>query len=428
MSPHIVMVCSLDTKGLEAHYLRDRISETGAEVTLIDVGYGRPTSLDVDITAEEVAHAAGSNMEAVYAMRDISAAAALMMEGAIVAVADLYRQGLCDGIISFGGASNTTLATGVMKTLPVGVPKVMISSSAAMPAYAARYFGSTDITIMHSVVDLSGLNDLTRTFLDLGAAAVCGMAAAAGARPDLSERSDTMVAVTSFRFAEECSSAVVRELERRGYTAIPFHAQGIGDSAMEDLVARGLFRGVVDVVPAGLSEQMLGGNRAARPDRLEAPGRAGVPHVISTSGFDMVSCGPIERRDEGDPLWKKLAVADRRISIPDRFRVEARTTAAEIEQIARLVAAKLNQSESPARVIVPVLGWSSLSVAGAELHDPEADSAFVPALRAALERDVVVEEVRAELNSEEFALALVDALEQLLTLQGERRRVGESTP
>lgn len=418
MPRRIVMLCSLDTKAAEARYLADRIEDLGDEVTVVDVGYGRPAEAPADITAADVARAAGSDIEAVYAMSDTGAASALMMNGATIRVQELYRTGRCDGVIAFGGASNTTLATRVMRTLPIGVPKVMISSAAAMPAYAAKFFGSKDITIMHSIVDMSGLNDLTRTFLDLGAAAVHGMAAV-GSGPDTSRLGDTMVAVTGFRFAEACSQMVIRELERRGYTPIPFHAQGVGEDAMEDLVAQGLFRGVIDIVPAGLSEQMLGGNRAARPDRLEAAARAGVPHVISTSGFDMISCGPIERREQADPLWEELGLADRKISIPDRFRVEARTSAAEVEQIARLVASKLNARTSPVSVIVPVKGWSSLSVEGADLHDPEADAVLVPALRAALTADVAVEEVDAELNSPEFALALVAAFEELLAREAE---------
>lgn len=412
MSLHIVMLCSLDTKAEEADYLRERIRDLGASPVVVDTGYGRPARTEAEITAADVAAAAGTDIESVYRLEDTGEASAVMMTGAIVLLQDLVRQGRCDGVIAFGGASNTTVATGVMKTLPVGIPKFVISSAAAMPAYAAKYFGSKDITIMHSVVDLSGLNDLTRRLLTLGAGAVTGMAAA-GSGGAVRPRGDRLVAVTSFRFAEECSQAVMRELERRGYSPIPFHAQGVGENAMEDLVAEGVFVGVIDVVPAGLSEQMLGGNRAARADRLEAAGRAGVPHVIATSGFDMISCGPIERRDRHDPLWEALDLASRPITIPDRFRVQARTTAEEVRRIAQLVADKINSRDSPTAVLVPGRGWSDLSVEGADLHDPDADAEFVPALRAALTRDVEVRIVDAELNSDEFAGALVETFEAL---------------
>jgi len=413
MSQQIVMLCSLDTKGPEAMFLKECIENLGANPTLIDIGYGQPAKFEADITADDLARAAGSDIDTIRAMQDTDTASGLMIKGGIVHVQKLFHAGQCDGIISFGGISNTALATGIMKTLPFGRPKLVISSAAAIPAYAARNFGPKDITIMHSVVDISGLNDLTRAILRQGAAGICGMAAFRIPR-DTRFRGSRMVAVSSFRFAEPCSQAVMRELERRGLNAIPFHAQGVGEDAMEDLVAQGVFEGLVDIVPAGLSEQMFGGNRAARPDRLEAAGRAGIPHVIAPSGFDMISCGPIARRDSGDLLWERRALASRAYTIPDRYRVEARTTAGEVADIARKVALKLNQSHSPACVVVPTLGWSSLSVKGADLYDPEADAAFVPALRAALMRAVPVFEVEAEVNSEQFAHVLVEKLLHLM--------------
>jgi uncharacterized protein (UPF0261 family) len=425
MTQHIVMLCSLDTKGREARYLQDRLEELGATATLIDIGYGRPAEVQATIDADSVAAAAGSDIETVRAMEDTGAASMLMMQGAILRVQELFHNGRCDGVISFGGASNTTLATGVMRTLPVGIPKLMISSVAAMPAYAAGYFGSTDITMMNTVVDFSGLNDLTRGALDIGAGAICGMAARGGAIE--ARRGEKPIAVTGFRFSEHCTQTVIRELERLGYPVIPFHSQGVGENAMEDLLGRGLFRAVVDVVPAGLSEQLFGGNRAARPDRLEAAGRVGIPQVIAPSGFDMISCGPISRRDAGDALWVERGLAKRKYTVPDRFRVEARTTAAEVGQIALAVADRLNRSRHPARVIVPLKGWSSLSVEGAELHDPAADAVFAPALRDAVRSDVAVVEVDAELNSDRFAHALTETIHNMLVATSDPSRAPQAT-
>jgi uncharacterized protein (UPF0261 family) len=388
MTLSIIMLCSLDTKARGAQFLRDCIESKGARTILVDIGYGQAAKMAAPIGAREVAMAAGADIDDIRSMCDIGAASQLMMQGAILRVQELLVQGQCDGIIAFGGASDTTLATGVMKTLPIGIPKLMISSAAAMPAYSAMYFGSRDITMMHAVVDISGSNDLTRAFLERGGGGICGMAAASsgGIEPSQGSR---LIAVTSFRFAEACSHAVMRELEQRGYNAIPFHAQGVGENAMENLVSQGMFEGVLDIVPAGLSEQMLGGNRAARPDRLEAAGHAGIPQVIATSGFDMISCGPITRKDSGDPLWEQRALAKRCYSVPDRYRVEARTTASEVADIASRVAEKLNHVDSPASVMVPVLGWSSLSVKGATLHDPTADAAFVPALKKTFPKGVI---------------------------------------
>ena len=413
MKKSITILSSLDTKAREARYLRGCIRDIGDVPVLVDIGYGGQAGLEADFTADDVATATGSDIETVRAMPDTAAASTLMMQGAIIRVQELLRSGRCDGIISFGGASNTTLSTGVMKTLPVGIPKLVISSSAAMPAYAAMYFGSKDITMMHSVVDISGLNDLTRAFLKRGAGAICGMASVSDGAVH-TPRGSKVVAVTSFRFAEGCSQVTMNALEQLGYSTIPFHAQGVGENAMEELISQGFFQGVIDVVPAGLSEQMLGGNRAAKPERLEAAGRAGVPYVIAPSGFDMISCGPIDRRDSGDPLWRRLNISERQYSIPDRFRVEARTTADEVAGIALAVAEKLNKTSSPASVLVPLRGWSSLSTKGAELYDPEADAAFIPVLRASLESRLPVVEIDAELNSREFGLALASELDRLI--------------
>ena len=426
MKPQIVMLCSLDTKALEARFLKDCIEELGASTTLVNIGYGHPAKFVPDVRAADVAKAAGTRISRIRAMHDTDAASGLMLKGGVILVRELFDAGRCDGIVSFGGISNTALATGIMKTLPFATPKLMITSAAAIPAYAARNFGSRDITIMHSVVDIAGLNALTRPILRQGAAGICGMAAFSAAVGDLFQ-AGRMVAVSGFRFAETCCQAVMRELERRGYTPIPFHAQGVGEDAMEDLVAQGLFEGVVDIVPAGLSEHMLGGNRAARPDRLEAAGRAGIPQVIAPGGFDMISCGPIARRDSADPLWQARKLASRKYTIPDRYRVEARTTAAEVADIARLVADKLNRISSPACIMVPVLGWSSLSVKGADLFDPEADAAFVRTLREVLNPEIPVMEEETELNSEPFALALVEQLHQMIEA-GSRHKTAVEAP
>ena len=413
MANSIVLLCSLDTKPREAEFLRDCIEGQGATCIVVNIGYGAPAKGARTISAAEVAAAASSDIDDVRSMKDTGAASTIMMQGAIICLQELLRTGRCDGVVSFGGASNTTLATGVMKTVPAGIPKLVISSAAAIPAYAASYFGSRDITIMHSVVDISGLNDLTRTFLKQGAGAISGMVDVSDGpvSPDASSR---LVAVSSFRFSEICSQAVMRELEDRGYSTIPFHAQGVGENAMENLIAQGLFVGVVDVVPAGLSEHMFGGNRAARPERLEAAGKLGIPQVVSTSGFDMISCGPIQRRDEEDRLWRERRLADRKISVPDRFRVEARTTADEVAEIGRLVAGKLNQAKGPVTVVVPTLGWSSLSENDTELYDPEADAAFVPALQEAIDAQVVVREVEKALNTKSFGRLLARTLDEMI--------------
>jgi uncharacterized protein (UPF0261 family) len=413
MSKHIVILCALDTKGEEASYLKRLIEDRGMDTVLIDTGFGGEATISSDISAEEVANAGGGDITEIRASRDTGKMASIMSKGAIIKVQELSAKGQCDGIISFGGVSNTTLATNVMKTLPFGIPKFMVSSGASMPAYAARFIGTKDITMMHSVIDISGLNDLTRAVLERAAGGICGMVAASGGAVEPVSDSP-LIAVTTFKFCEGCAHQVKELLEKKGYTVIPFHAQGMGDAAMEELIGQGLMDGIIDIVPAGVSEQLFGGNRAAGPHRLEAAGRRGIPQVIAPSGFDMISCGPLERRDTGDPLWTRHRLAQRKIFIPDEFRVQARTSADELRDIAAAVAEKLNRSEGPVRFFIPTRGWSTLSVQGAELYEPETDAVFAPALKDHLRPDIEVSEKDTELNSPEFAAVLVEALEGMI--------------
>ncbi|MGH7287754.1 MAG: Tm-1-like ATP-binding domain-containing protein [Myxococcota bacterium] len=412
MPKHIVILSSLDTKGEEAQYLKDLIEARGFRTLLLDTSIGREPALAPDISSEEVARLGGGNIREIRASRNTGQVTPIMIKGAALKVQELAGKGLLDGIIAFGGASNTTSATTVMKALPFGIPKLMVSSTASMPAYAAK-FGTKDITMMHSVVDISGLNDLTKSVLERAAGGICGMAAAGG--PVKPRSTSPLIALTTFKFAEECGQHAMELLEKKGYTAIPFHAQGIGDSAMEELIEQGLFRGVLDLVPAGVIEELLGGNRAAGPHRLEAAGRMGIPQVVTPCGFDMLSCGPSSRREAGDPLWTSLRLAERKTFVPDEFRVAARTRGDEVCRVAEVTARKLNESKGPVEFFIPTRGRSSLSTKGADLCEPVTDALFAPALRRHLRPDIEVSELPMELNSPEFAELLVTALDRMIS-------------
>ena len=413
MPKHIVILSSLDTKGQEAEFLKDLIEARGFKTILIDTSIGGEPTFQPDISSEEIARLGGGNILDIRVSRNTGQVTPIMIKGASVKVQELLSKGLLDGIISFGGASNTTSATSVMKALPFGVPKLMVSSTASMPAYAAKYIGTKDITMMHSVVDISGINDLTKAVLERAAGGICGMAAAS-AGPVKPVSTSPLIAMTTFKFAEECGQQAMALLEKKGYTVIPFHAQGIGDRAMEELIEQGLFHGVLDLVPAGVIEDLLGGNRTAGPHRLEAAGKAGIPQVYTPCGFDMLSCGPLSRRETGDPLWKGLRLSERKIFIPDEFRVQARTSGEEVCRAAEVVARKLNASKGPVKFFIPTRGWSALSTQGADLHDPATDALFAPALKKSLRPDIEVSEIPVELNSAPFAEALVTALDGMI--------------
>jgi uncharacterized protein (UPF0261 family) len=411
----IVLVSTLDTKGTEAAFLKGLIQKRGYRVILLDTNTGGKPSIPPDISANEVAKTVGWNIEEIRKMKDTEKVSSIMIEGAIKKVKSLLERKELDGIISFGGASNTAVATSIMKSLPFGIPKVMLSSTAAMPAYAGGYFGTKDITMIHSVVDIAGLNPLVEDVLKRAAGAICGMVEMTQG-PLSSTRSSqkkNLIALTEFKFSEECCSHIRHLLEAKGFEVIPFHAQGTGDRAMEELIGDGFFQGVMDIVPAGVGEELLGGNRAAGPNRLESAGRLGIPQVITPCGFDMLSCGPLERGDQGDPLWISKDIKNRKLFVPDAFRVQARTTSQELRETAREMARKLNQSKGRVAVLIPLEGWSSLDQEGMPLYDPEADRAFLQELKIHLKKKISVVELNLHLNTREFA---EEAVKQFMKL------------
>jgi uncharacterized protein (UPF0261 family) len=424
MSKTIAIVCTLDTKGEEARYLKELIEARGHKTILIDTNMGGEPTIPPDISAEEVARLGGGDIHEIRTSKKTGELTPIMIKGASIQVKELLEAGQLDGVVSFGGASNTTVGTSVMKALPFGIPKFMVSSMASVPAYAAQYIDTKDITMMHSVVDIAGLNDLSKAVLERAAGGICGMveASTGAVRPgtDTSTGLRTgkpIIAVTEFKFAEVCSHHVREYLGEKSYEVIPWHAQGVGDRTMEDLIEEGLFDGVIDLVPAGVSEELIGGNRAAGPTRLEAAGRRGIPQVLTPCGFDMISCGPLDRRDRGDPLWASRKLAERKIFIPDAFRVQVRTNADELREVAQAVAEKLNKSKGPVKFLIPTQGWSALSVEGTDLYEPETDAVFAPALREHLRPDIEVKELDTHLNTPEFARAAVEALEEMMKNQ-----------
>ena len=416
----IVLVSTLDTKGAEAAFLKQLIEERGHRVILLDTNTGGESSVSPDISANEIAKSAGWNIEEVREIKDTGKVSSIMIEGAVKKVKNLLDKGELDGILSFGGASNTAIATAIMKSLPFGIPKVMLSSTAAMPAYAGGYFGTKDITMIHSVVDIAGLNPLVEVALKRAAGAICGMVEMGESLQSLKtlSKKNALIALTEFKFSEECCSHIRHLLDEKGFEVIPFHAQGTGDRAMEELIGDGLFQGVVDIVPAGVGEELLGGNRAAGPSRLESAGEKGIPQLITPCGFDMLSCGPLGRGDREDPLWVSKGIKNRKLFIPDTFRVQARTNAQELIEIAREVAKKLNRSKGPIAVLIPLKGWSSLDKEGMPLYDPEADQAFLDELRIHLTEKISLIELDLHLNTREFA---EEAVKQFIKLYEAKR-------
>jgi len=416
----VVIVGMLDEREEGLRLIKEQIEGRGHKTILIDISIGTgaiETSLKPEITCKDLAREGGTTMARILEMlaKERAEATSIIAESLGAKVRVLHRADELQGMIAVGGMTGTFISLTAMKSLPFGVPKVLISSVAAMPAYAKRFaetFAVRDVTVMHSVVDTVGLNPLVRTLMTNGAGAICGMVEAF---EPAREEGRPSIALTEFGFCDK-GAHYVRELLENDFNIISFHATGMGEKAAEDLVNQGLFEAFIDLVPAGFGEYLLGGNRSAGPDRLDAGINEDKPYILSPCGLDMLSCGPIQRRDEGDSLWASRNLAERKLLIQDAIRVQARTSADEMKEIARAVAEKMNRhrNKSLLKFIVPTLGFSSLSVEGGALYEPASDKAFIDELRRNLDSEIEVIEVDTQINTREFARAVVETLKKML--------------
>ena len=419
-----IAVCGmLDEREAGLRLLKERIEQKGHKTILIDFSIGTggvETSLKADITCDEVARAGGLTKDRIRRMlaKEWEEVASAMAEGLTKKVLELHQAGELKGIIAVGGMTGSFISLAAMKALLFGFPKLLISSVTAMPAAASsfeQYFSVRDIMVLHSVVDTVGLNPLVRSLMVKGAGAICGMVET---YEPLQKEAKPSIAITELGFCDK-GAHYVRELLEKDYNIVSYHAQGLGDRAVEDAVEQGLFDGFVDLVPSGLSEYIFGGNRNAGPNRLEAACNQGIPYIISTCGFDIISCGPLERRDRGDPLWVTRKLTERKMLIQDAMRVQVRTNVEEVQTTARAVAEKLNRHRNKKLVkfVIPTKGFSSLSVEGGALYEPDTDKAFIDELRKNLDPEIQVIEVDTHINTPEFARSVVEALVASFKLQ-----------
>ncbi|GBD16539.1 hypothetical protein HRbin26_01437 [bacterium HR26] len=402
----VVLLGTLDTKGAEYDYLRARVREAGCEVILIDAGVlGRPLATP-DISREEVARAAGADVAELAARGDRGAAIETMAAGATAIVLDLFRQGRLHGILALGGSGGSALATQAMRALPVGVPKLMVSTLAS--GDTRPYVGASDLAMLYPVVDIAGINRISERILTNAAAAIAGMARAYEPfRP--SAASKPLIGATMFGVTTPCVTEARRQLEERGYEVLVFHATGTGGQAMETLVEAGYLAGVLDITTTELADELVGGVLSAGPQRLEAAGRAGVPQVVSLGALDMVNFGPID-------------------TVPERFRGRTlykhnptvtlmRTTPEECAELGRIIAQKLNQARGPLAVFIPRRGVSLISREGGPFYDPEADRALIEGLKANLRPEIEVHEWDTDINDPAFARAMAERLDALIRAQ-----------
>lgn len=413
--PKVLLMSSLDTRYQEALYAKECIERLGCGVVLLDLSMGAYRECGADYTCVDVAREAGVPFDLISGKKGTAENAKTMVLGATRIVRDLARQGTIDGIAGLGGASNTSSFSLIMKALPFGFPKLILSSSAAIPAYAGAYYGFKDIAIFHSCVDLNGLNPFVKDVIGRFAGMIAGVV---GLESKEVRANAQAVALTEFQFVEACTRKVIGILETKGVEVIPFHAQGVGDRIMEEMVGDGLFRGVLDLVPAGLSEAIFGGNRAAGSDRLDKEMASGLPVVFTPCGFDLLSCGPYERRFS-DALWRRMELEKRKLYIQDELRVQARISSDEMEVIGRIFAEKVNKTKGRAAVFVPLEGFSALGTADGVLHDTDSDMALVKSLHKHLDARVVeLVEMDCRYSDDVFAQAVANRFLDMLEAPG----------
>ena len=386
----VAILGTLDTKGEEFAFLKQRIETQGVSTLVIDAGILGSPSFSPDIRAAEVAEAGGVDLARLVEERDRGRAVTVMSEGAAAIVARLYDEGRIDGIVSMGGGGGTAVGTAAMRALPVGVPKLMISTLASGDVSA--YVGAMDITMMPSVVDIAGINRLSMRILTNAAGAIAGMVKAE-APSGLHDK--PLIAATMFGVTTPCVTRAREVLEEAGYEVLVFHATGTGGRSMEELVSAGFIAGVLDLTTTELADELVGGVLSAGPRRLEAAGAAGVPQVVSLGALDMVNFGAPE-------------------TIPDTFRDRTfyrhnpqvtlmRTTVEENAELGRIIGGKLARAKGPTVVMVPKKGVSLIDVEGQPFHDPAADEALFDALKAELHGNVEVVEMDLDINANAFA-------------------------
>jgi uncharacterized protein (UPF0261 family) len=395
----IAVLGTFDTKGEEHAYLADCIRERGHDVLTVDVGgFGTPV-WPADIDADAVAAVGGVDLAALRSRGDRGALVEAMGRAATVMLARLVADGRIDGVVSLGGSGGTAIATAAMRALPTGFPKVMVSTVAS--GNVAPYIGVRDIVMFPSIVDVAGLNRFSRAAFRRAAAAICAIADVDG--PPAGDGAPLVVA-SMFGNTSAGVEHARRQLERRGYEVLVFHATGTGGQAMESLVESGCVNGVLDITTTEWADELVGGVLTAGRTRLEGAARHGVPAVIAPGCLDMVNFGATE-------------------TIPAQFAGRTfyrhnpqvtlmRTTPAECAELGRIVAEKVNLSTGPVTVLVPLKGISVISAPGGPFHHPAADAALFAALRRHLRRDIPLVEIDAAINDATFAEACASALLQ----------------
>ncbi len=397
----IVVIGTLDTKGPETGFVRDQVAKRGHTPFVIDPGILSKPAIPADVTRQQVAQAGGHELVDLIATGDKHHCQQAMIDGLVKVVVQLHGEGQIDGVVAVGGAQGTAMATAAMRALPVGIPKVMVSTVACGQTTFGPYVGTKDITMIHSVADILGLNRVTERILAQAAAAVIGMASI----ESVTETEGELVAITQAGITTPGVMAIKERLEGMGFEIIAFHCNGIGGQAMEELILDGVVSGVIDFSPHEITDHLYDGLMPAMPGRLEAAGKMGISQIVTPGATDIRLHGRPEKLPE--ELRGRACVQH----TPTHTHVRA--SAEEMAAVARYMAERLNEGRGPRAVMIPLRGFSMLNQEGKVLYDEVSNMAYTKAMEQALSPDVELIQVDAHINDRKFADATVDTFLRL---------------
>jgi uncharacterized protein (UPF0261 family) len=400
MKKQLLIITTLDTKGREAAYVKECVQSQGIHPVLMDVGTLGDPLTPPDITRDEVVKAAGYRFDQLTKDKNRSTFIKAVQEGGAVLTKHLFEEGKLHGVFGMGGGTGTAIATHIMRSLPFGVPKLVLSTVASRDI--KEYIGTKDIVMFHSVADILGLNDFMRLIIGQATYAICGMIK----RGTTIQKERPMVAVTAYGISSACAIHAEPLLKEKGYEMIAFHANGCGGMAMEEFIAQGLVAGVIDFTTHEIADEMFGGYcKGIGPERLETADKTGIPLVVVPGGLDNAVFSPFY------PMPEQLK--GRKIH-PHDIRFCARMGPEEMKEFARIVAEKLNKSRGPTYVLIPQKGWSEADKFGMELFEPETDQILVEELRKRLDPKIPVEEIDLHISDPGFAQKAVEILDHMI--------------
>jgi uncharacterized protein (UPF0261 family) len=407
----VLLFATLDTKGREAQFVREELARLGVAVELVDTGCLGEPQVRADISREELFRAAGTTLEALRERKDRGAAVDSAADGARALALERHARGTLAGVMGLGGSAGTTIGTAAMRALPLGVPKLMVSTLAS--GQVAPFVGTKDVLMMHSVVDILGLNRISRLVLARAAQAMAGMVHGEAPAADANER--PLIAASMFGVTTPCVERAREVLEAAGYEVLVFHATGSGGRTLESLVADGLIAGVLDITTTELADELVGGVLSAGPERLTAASRAGVPQVVSVGAIDMVNFFA--------PATVPARFAGRKFHHHNAAGTPIRKPRGGFAAIGRDLGTKLSSAHGPASILLPKRGVSAIDKEGQPFDEPAARRALFDAIRSSC-GSVPVTEIDLHINDRAFAEAAANAL---LALLSERARTGSLT-